>query len=638
MHALLAKNGFEGTNPRSRGWFFAFRILPIIVGIAALLGFTLSEAMAQRSSRSGIGPRSAGYGSMSRVNRAQRALPRSQRFSRPARVNTRQTRNVRSTRAPGRVSTARTPRSQHTTRQPSRSQIGPRSTRNPGNVHNPGKQATNNPGRRPPSSKNPGAHNPGVKNPGVHNPGVRPPGIGHPPGTRHPPEGRPPIGGFPPPVVMLPPYVPGGYGPPPGGSGPPGPPPSFSGRGSPPPSGQPPRQQTRRAGSGVPPAGERRMVPDEVVIEIASSVTPQRIQALQQRHRLTPIESRSFALTSSTVYRWRIPDRRSVPAVIRALEADGTGTVRTVQPNYIFALNQMGLASIGDPASAQYSLTKLRVAEAHGLATGNRILVAVIDSGVDLQHPELSGVIAASFDALESNEPAHKHGTGIAGAIASRAKLKGIAPAAQILAIRAFSATENGAESTTYAILKSLDWAVARGSRVINMSFAGPHDPAIGRALVAARLGGVVLVAAAGNAGPKSAPLYPAADPNVIAVTATDADDKLFGASNQGRHIAIAAPGVNILLPSTEGSYQLTSGTSFAAAHVSGIVALVLERSPGATPDMVRSILLSSAKDLGPRGRDPQFGAGLASAYDAILAIEQRTVGTGPEQASTLRR
>jgi subtilisin family serine protease len=156
------------------------------------------------------------------------------------------------------------------------------------------------------------------------------------------------------------------------------------------------------------------------------------------------------------------------------------------------------------------------------------------------------------------------------------------------------------------------------------MSFAGPHDPAIQRLLAAARAKGVVLIAAAGNAGPSSPPLFPAADPNVIAVTATDSEDRLFSASNRGRHIAIAAPGVDILVPAPGASYQIQSGTSFAAAHVSGVAALLLERRPDLTPDAVRKILISTARDLGPRGRDDQFGAGLADAFNAIMVNEPK--------------
>jgi subtilisin family serine protease len=89
---------------------------------------------------------------------------------------------------------------------------------------------------------------------------------------------------------------------------------------------------------------------------------------------------------------------------------------------------------------------------------------------------------------------------------------------------------------------------------------------------------GIVLIAAAGNGGPRSPPLYPGADPNVIAVTATDANDRLFARANRGGSIAVAAAGVDIQVPAPDSTFQLTSATSVASAEVSGVVALLLER------------------------------------------------------------
>ena len=110
-----------------------------------------------------------------------------------------------------------------------------------------------------------------------------------------------------------------------------------------------------------------------------------------------------------------------------------------------------------------------------------------------------------------------------------------------------------------------------------------------------------MLIAAAGNAGPNSPPLFPAADPNVIAVTATNADDALFRGANRGNYIAVAAPGVEIYAPAPDGTYQFTTGTSVAAAEVSGVAALLIERNPSLTPAEVRKILMDTAKDLDPR-------------------------------------
>ena len=392
------------------------------------------------------------------------------------------------------------------------------------------------------------------------------------------------------------------------------------------------KSDTPRRISAAPAAGERRFVANEVVIEVAGRPSPEQVDALARRHGLTRQESQSFDLTGTTMFRWAIPEGRSVNAVIRELEADGT--VLSAQPNYRYTLQQN--PGPDNSEGLQYAVDKLQLTKAHGLALGDRILIAVIDSGIDKSHPELKGQIADSFDPVGAGKP-HLHGTGIAGVIAADMRLTGVAPRARILAVRAFDPSGGTAEGTTFNILKGLEWSVTKGARVINMSFAGPQDPALSRSLAAAHKKGVVLIAAAGNSGVKSPPLFPAADPNVIAVTATDAADQLFAPSNRGNHVAVAAPGVDLLLPSPGKGYQMASGTSFAAAHVSGVAALVLARDPKLSPDSVRRVLLSTAKDLGPKGRDKDYGAGLADAYQALVSLG-RTPADGLSASATSNR
>jgi hypothetical protein len=376
-------------------------------------------------------------------------------------------------------------------------------------------------------------------------------------------------------------------------------------------------------GSGAPPPGEQRFVPNEVVVGLASNMSPVALGELARRHRLTAVESYDIALIDTTYYRWRIADGRSISDVIRALEADGV--VRHAQPNYRFTLAQAPVPApsgrAGLESGAQYASAKLHLDEAHHFATGEKVLVAVIDSAIDTSHPEIIDAVADRFDAIAPMGAANPHGTGMAGAIVARAKLMGAAPNVRLLAIRAFNGEGDKSEATTLSLLTGIDWAVAHGARVINMSFAGPYDPDIARAVAAARQKGVILVAAAGNAGPKSPPLYPAADKNVIAVTAIDADDRLLSAANRGKHIAVAAPGVDVLVPAPGRTYQLTTGTSVAAAEVSGIVALLVELKPSITPDEVRKVLQSTAVDLGPKGPDDQFGAGRVDAERAVMAL-----------------
>jgi subtilisin family serine protease len=378
--------------------------------------------------------------------------------------------------------------------------------------------------------------------------------------------------------------------------------------------------------SGVPPRGERRFVADEIITAFSPGTSSQTIDQIARRYNLAQLESQDLPLIGVTVYRWRIPAGRSLADVVGAVEDERT--VASAQPNYVCTLQEQP-ASIatdapGDPA--QYVLQKLQVHEAHELATGKSVLIAVIDSEIDAAHPDLGGAIVKSFDALGGNTDPHQHGTAIAGAIGSHGKLLGIAPGAQLLAARAFDATPGEAKGTSFAILKALQWAADNDARVVNMSFAGPVDPVLHRMLAAASDKGLVLVAAAGNVGPNSPPLYPAADANVIAVTATDSYDDLFKMANRGAYVAVAAPGVEILAAAPAGAYQVTTGTSVAAAHVSGVAALLLELKPSLKPKDIRTILMSSAKKIGS-GEHSDFGAGLADAYQAIVAVGGKSVG-----------
>ena len=377
------------------------------------------------------------------------------------------------------------------------------------------------------------------------------------------------------------------------------------------------------------------MIADEVVVQIAASLD--RLQAAIRSLGLTVVESQALTSTGSIAVRLRITDGRSPADAIRSLARVGMAAI--VQPNYVYSLQQPAPdpapASRGDTGQqgdpAQYILEKLKISDVHRVVRGTNVLIAVIDSEIDAAHPDLEGVIAKRFSAVGgAQEKPHPHGTGMAGAIGSHQRLIGTAPAARILAVHAFSTNAANAESTTFNILKGMDWSVNQGVRIINMSFAGPKDPSLERALKLAYDRGIVLIAAAGNAGPKSPPLFPGADPNVIAVTATDVEDKLFSGANRGKYISVAAPGVDILVPAPENSYQLTTGTSVAAAEVSGIVALLLERNPKLTPADIRRILTSSAKRLGTGDRDDNFGSGLIDPLKALQSTDPRTVTTTP--------
>jgi Subtilase family len=393
----------------------------------------------------------------------------------------------------------------------------------------------------------------------------------------------------------------------------------------------------------IPPPTETRLKTDEVMVQIHTDIGLDRLRAAVARLGVSIMASEDLAILGSTAVRLHIDNGRSPAEVIRALAA--VQLVAVAQPQYVYTLDQQSGApapaarsegQAGD--AAQYILQKLSLADVHRMVKGTNVPIAVIDSEIDVTHPDLEGVVAQRYDAVGAPDKPHPHGTGMAGAIGAHQRLLGTAPAARLLAVHAFSASAATAESTTFNILKGINWAVGQGVRVINMSFAGPKDPSLERALKAAYDRNIVLIAAAGNAGPKSPPLFPGADPNVIAVTATDVDDKLFAGANRGKYVSVAAPGVDILVPAPENAYQITTGTSVAAAEVSGIVALLLERNPKLTPADIRRILTASARRLGPGDRDDNFGSGLIDPLKALQLADPRTATTTPVTPTTRQR
>jgi subtilisin family serine protease len=375
-----------------------------------------------------------------------------------------------------------------------------------------------------------------------------------------------------------------------------------------------------RSGFNPPPPGEQRFVRNEVLLNVAPGTSAPALDAIARRHRLTRLDLQSFAMTRRSLARVRINDGRPVATVIRSLQADAR--ILGAQPNYLYALQQ-GAAPPPAAGPAQYSLAKMHLPEVHAITTGSSVLIAVIDSMIDARHPDLQGVVASAFDATGSPGKPHSHGTGIAGVIAANGKLTGVAPAVKILAVHAFPAARAfpmaRSEGNSMNILKGLDWSGKQNANIINMSFTGAPDEEVHVMLKELRARGTVLIAAAGNAGPQSRPLYPAAFPEVIAVTATDIDDKLFKMANRGTHIAVAAPGVDVLAAAPDGGYQMTTGTSFAAAQVSGVAALILDRNRKLDAAAVRRILMATARDLGPHGHDDQFGSGLVDALGAVM-------------------
>lgn len=386
------------------------------------------------------------------------------------------------------------------------------------------------------------------------------------------------------------------------------------------PSKEPPKATAKKQPDPIPPAiaalvAGRPHQPREILVLVDAARADEIAARLAREHNVTAEPRVPLALLDGVIVRLRLRQGQSLEALLAAISADPD--VELAQPNYDYTVSKKAALPKGAP---QYAGETIRLEEAHRLARGQGVMIAVIDTGIDDAHPELLGAVAGKFDAV-GRGPARPepHGTEIAGILAARAELTGVAPESKLLSVRAFSGgKKTPAQSTSLQLLKGIDWACEAGARVMNMSFTGPQDPLLERMIKAAAEKGVIVVAAAGNDGPKAPPVFPAAYADVIAVTATDEKDKLYGKANRGDYVFIAAPGVDIVAPGLNGGYGISSGTSMAAAHVSGVVALLMERDGKLNASDVREILASSARQPGERLAKGAVGAGILDAAGAL--------------------
>ena len=370
-------------------------------------------------------------------------------------------------------------------------------------------------------------------------------------------------------------------------------------------------------------AADAEYVPDEVIVLLrGASGKDAEIDGLGSRHNLDMLDTAALSSLGVTMVLFHIPDGRSVPAVVNILAGE-SGVIMS-QPNFYY--NSLA----GE--NPQYGAVKIGADAASGATTGRGITVAVVDTGVDYNHPALKDKVAqkADFVSLDmSGFTGESHGTSVAGIIAASpvedGGMSGVAPGVRLIAARACWADSAGgskAVCSSEKLAKGIDFALSNNAQVINLSVGGPRDALIAALIQQAYGSGVTVVAAAGNGGAKGKPVYPAAMREVIAVSATDANDKLYTLSTRGDYVDVAAPGVDILSPAPGGAWQMESGTSQAAAHVSGAVALILQDYPELSPFQIKHLLGSSAVDLGKPGKDPEYGEGRIDVGKALGKLD----------------
>lgn len=270
-------------------------------------------------------------------------------------------------------------------------------------------------------------------------------------------------------------------------------------------------------------------------------------------------------------------------------------------------------------------------------ATGQGVVVAVIDSGCDVRHPDLQPAVIGGCNFVSGQKPddlsdQNGHGTHVAGTIAAQGRISGGAPGASLLILKVFDAS---GQCSNLEIVRALDYAVGwrgpRGERVrvINMSLGSSQpDADIASAVRKAAASDILVVCAAGNEGDgrteTSELAYPAAYPETVAVGAVDLNLKTCAFSNTNNEIDVAAPGFNVLSTWPGGGFAVLSGTSMAAPHVTGLAACLVEkftkrvgRPPGRNElyDIVRLMTI----DIGQAGIDVATGAGLVSVLPRLL-------------------
>jgi hypothetical protein len=315
--------------------------------------------------------------------------------------------------------------------------------------------------------------------------------------------------------------------------------------------------------------------------ELGRSARQRIASRLAKEQGLTLVTDWPMPLLGVDCYVMRVPENRSVEEVAALLSRDQR--VSWAEPMQVFHA-QGSAAAYNDPLfPAQPAMREWRLAELHEISTGQNVRVAVIDSRVDVAHPDLAGQVQLAEDFAPTHAGgAEQHGTGVAGIIAARAGngigIVGVAPRARLMALRAcwqLPAPPSATVCDSLSLAKAIYFAITHNAQVINLSLSGPSAPLLAKLLDVAMARGVTVVSAVDTALPGGG--FPASHAGVVAVA-----DESMGAAAGGTFVA---PGRGVPTTQPGGRWYLVNGSSYAAAEVSGLFALLRERSarpPGA--------------------------------------------------------
>lgn len=347
----------------------------------------------------------------------------------------------------------------------------------------------------------------------------------------------------------------------------------------------------------------KQFVERQILVTLPNATKPQWKQLAKLIAQDYDLElSGEFPLTSIAVncLVFKTPEKYAMPVLLQRLRLDSR--ISWAQENLVFD----GLQANADKVYTElsYAPKLMHVAAAHRLSTGLGVKIAVIDTGADIKHPDLQGQIITLSNFVEGGElsfSTDQHGTAISGIIGAQTDngigIVGIAPKSELLIMKSCwysQQTGSGAKCSSWTLAKAIDAAINKGVKIINLSLAGPYDKLLESLLDTANQRGISIVTA--SLDKLSKPGFPATLNYVIPAVSSDAKGAVILPKWLSQLPAVvAAPGVEIVATTPHGKYDIMSGTSMAAAHISGTVALLLGYDPTLNPETIKRLLIEDS-------------------------------------------
>ncbi len=348
---------------------------------------------------------------------------------------------------------------------------------------------------------------------------------------------------------------------------------------------------------------------DLLMIEVSRDRTFTHIPSSQEDGRI------EFPALGFSVLRLVVAETVKTSDAMQQLKSSNEG--HTIAYDHLYAL-------------AGQSQKRAKASGSHGVPVpGGMTMIGLVDTELELQHPALkhANIEPRTFHTGLADRSGH--GTAVASLILSPGPAAAPSQGAKLLAADVFEGTTRGDPvASAVSVARALDWLCSRHVKVANLSLEGPANPLLELSVRRAQKCGMIIVAAAGNEGPASAPVFPAAYPDVVAVTAVDEAGSAWRHANRGSYISFAARGVDVEAADRFGTSAKYSGTSYATPIVAVSLSQVLAKSP--SPQAALAELVRRARDLGDPGRDPVFGFG-------NIALEKAAACTGTPQTCNVQ-